>query len=182
MGVRDTINRTLLCFLVFGVFLVGTLIYNGTIDYRSRFVNFESPLRNATACPSAGEPLKVYMYDLDIKYNVGLMKGGNVSGKPVTLSTLPPWPDASGGLRRQHSVEYWMLASLLYEGGEENGEAGSALDFVRVSDPDSADVFFVPFFSSLSYNTYIKHGDYSEEKFDIQLQVRTSMPCSFSNC
>nr|GMD95287.1 probable arabinosyltransferase ARAD1 [Ipomoea batatas] len=167
MGVRDTINRTLLCFLVFGVFLVGTLIYNGTIDYRSRFVNFESPLRNATPCPSvAGQPLKVYMYDLDIKYNVGLMKGGNVSGKPVSLSTLPPWPDGSGGLRRQHSLEYWMLASLLYE-----GDGVSALDFVRVSDPDTADAFFVPFFSSMSYNTYIKHGDYSGEKFDIQLQV-----------
>lgn len=170
MGVRDSINRTLVCFLVFGVFLVGTLIYNGTIDYRSRFVIFESQVReDAPGCPAAGEPLRVFMYDLEAKYNVGLMKGGHVSGKPVTVSTLPLWPESNTGLRRQHSVEYWMLASLLHGGDGEKDE--EAMEFVRVSDPDSADVFFVPFFSSMSYNTYVRHGDYSEEKFDVQLQA-----------
>lgn len=39
------------------------------------------------------------------------------------------------------------MASLLYE--DENGK----MEAVRVSDPEMADVFFVPFFSSLSSHT-----------------------------
>ena len=42
-----------------------------------------------------------------------------------------------------------MMSSLLYEGdGDEEREV------VRVSDLEMADAFFVPFFSSLSFNTH----------------------------
>lgn len=80
------------------------------------------------------------MYDLGMKYNVGMFKGSHYDGPPVTAETLPEFPHYTG-LRRQHTVEYWMLASLLYyENGTTQQEA------VRVLNPDSADVFFVPFF------------------------------------
>ncbi|CAN4115701.1 unnamed protein product [Withania somnifera] len=95
------------------------------------------------------------MYDLEMKYNVGMFKGSHEDGPPVTAETLPEFPDYSG-LRRQHTVEYWMLASLLYcENGTTQQEA------VRVLNPDSADV----------YDTYNKHGNDSESKFDYQLQA-----------
>lgn len=47
-----------------------------------------------------------------------------------------------------------MMASLLYE---ENDEFGLTKGAVRVMDPDLADVFFVPFFSSLSFNVHVRN-------------------------
>lgn len=73
----------------------------------------------------------------------------------------------------QHSVEYWMMGSLLYEDGQ-RGEA------VRVLDPEVADAFFVPFFSSLSFNT---HGHTMKDPatlIDRQLQVRCGLIDSMS--
>ncbi|EYU25911.1 hypothetical protein MIMGU_mgv1a009897mg [Erythranthe guttata] len=46
-----------------------------------------------------------------------------------------------------------MMASLLHEG---NG-SGLTREAVRVTDPDSAEVFFVPFFSSLSFNVHVRN-------------------------
>ncbi|KAI7981357.1 hypothetical protein LOK49_Contig47G00006 [Camellia lanceoleosa] len=54
-----------------------------------------------------------------------------------------PW---NYGLSKQHSVEYWMMALLLYDDDDDGRR-----EAVRVSNPESADVFFVPFFSSLSF-------------------------------
>lgn len=62
-------------------------------------------------------------------------------------------------------MEYWMMASLLCEGEDPTREA------VRVSDPDSADVFFVPFFSSLSFNTHGHNMTDPATEIDRQLQV-----------
>ncbi|CAN4112901.1 unnamed protein product [Withania somnifera] len=157
-------SKSLVCLAVFVMFLLASLLYTGRIDYRSSFSLFDSPVSKAKPCFTESEPLKVYMYDLEMKYNVGLLKGSHYNAAPVTMETLPKWPKYTG-LRKQHSVEYWMLASLLYANDDEAREA------VRVFDPESAHVFFVPFFSSLSYNTYHKHGNDSEVKFDDELQA-----------
>ncbi|XP_016475521.1 putative arabinosyltransferase ARAD1 [Nicotiana tabacum] len=169
MKVKDTMSKSLLILAVFILFLVASLFYTGKIDYRSSFSLFDSSPSKAKPCFTGSEPLKVYMYDLEMKYNVGLLKGSHYNAAPVTIETLPKWPKSTG-LRRQHSVEYWMLASLLYAGDDENGNRPTR-EAVRVLDPDSADVFFVPFFSSLSYNTFYRHGNDSEVKFDDQLQA-----------
>lgn len=171
MKVNDTMSKSLVCLAVFILFLFASLFYTGTIDYRSSFSLFDSPLSKPNPCfteESDIEPLKVYMYDLEMKYNVGFLKGSShYNAPPVTIDTLPKWPKYTG-LRKQHSVEYWMLASLLYSIDDENGRTREA---VRVFDPESANVFFVPFFSSLSYNTYYRHGNDSEVKYDDQLQA-----------
>lgn len=83
---------------------------------------------------------------------------------PVTAQNLPMWPD-NWGIKRQHSVEYWLMASLLYNGFDEEREA------VRVLDPDDADVFFVPFFSSLSFNSHGRNMTDPDTEIDHQLQV-----------
>ncbi|XP_049345691.1 probable arabinosyltransferase ARAD1 isoform X2 [Solanum verrucosum] len=165
-------SKYFVCFTIFILFIFASIFYSGrTIDYRSKFLLFTSlPPSNATPCSSSAtqlrrRPLNVYMYDLGMKYNVGMLKGPHYDGPPVTIETLPEFPHYTG-LRRQHTVEYWMLASLLYpENGTRQQEA------VRVLNPDSADVFFVPFFSSLSYDTYHNQGNETESKFDDQLQA-----------
>ncbi|MCD7463672.1 hypothetical protein HAX54_051113 [Datura stramonium] len=160
-------SKYLVCITIFILFIFASLLYSGrTIDYRSKFLLFSSSRSNATPCSTKlpPPPLSVYMYDLGMKYNVGMLKGGHYDGPPVTAETLPEFPHYTG-LRRQHTVEYWMLASLLYR------ENGTTQEAVRVLNPDSADVFFVPFFSSLSYDTYNNHGNDSESKFDDQLQA-----------
>lgn len=86
---------------------------------------------------------------------------------PVTAANIPAWR-WNDGLRKQHSVEYWMMASLLYEG---NDEFGLTREAVRVTDPDSADVFFVPFFSSLSFNVHVRNMA-ELNTVDEKLQVR----------
>uniref|UniRef100_A0A3Q7G6E3 Exostosin GT47 domain-containing protein n=1 Tax=Solanum lycopersicum TaxID=4081 RepID=A0A3Q7G6E3_SOLLC len=165
-------SKYFVCFTIFILFIFASIFYSGrTIDYRSKFLLFTSlPPSNATSCSSSAtrprrQPLNVYMYDLGMKYNVGMLKGPHHDGPPVTVETLPEFPHYTG-LRRQHTVEYWMLASLLYrENGTKQQEA------VRVLNPDSADVFFVPFFSSLSYDTYDNQGNDTQSKFDDKLQA-----------
>lgn len=106
------------------------------------------------------------MYDLPKRFNVAMLTNkfaGDDDRFPVTARNWPPWPGHSG-LKQQHSVEYWMMASLLCENCTD-GEA------VRVLDPDLADVFFVPFFSSLSFNTYGRNMTDPDTEIDRQLQV-----------
>ncbi|GMJ13282.1 hypothetical protein like AT1G67410 [Hibiscus trionum] len=128
------------------IFLVSCSIYIGSVDLRSYFFPLQpAPL---SIC-AAGRPLRVYMYDLPRKFNFAMMDSRySEDSGPVTMENLPRWP-ADGGVRRQHSVEYWLMASLLYV-----GEGGEEREAVRVSDPETADAYFVPFFSSLSVNTH----------------------------
>ena len=61
-----------------------------------------------------------------------------------------------------------MMGSLLHEG------SGDGRDAVRVMDPENADAFFVPFFSSLSFNSHGRNMTDPATEVDHQLQV----PCS----
>ncbi|KAJ7551815.1 hypothetical protein O6H91_06G031500 [Diphasiastrum complanatum] len=93
--------------------------------------------------------LKVFMYDLPRRFNLGLLRTKDANQSlPWPENDLPIW--AKSGLSKQHNVEYWMMMSLLGDQtlGAENRSA------VRVKDPINADVFFVPFFSSVSFNMH----------------------------
>ncbi|KAL7135072.1 hypothetical protein ABFS83_11G068400 [Erythranthe nasuta] len=149
---KKSINRTLICFSLCIPLLLGSLLLAGTLDYRSQFLSFIPQLTNAPPCRLRSPPLRVYMYDLPPRFNVGLMDPDFPDNTPVTAANIPTWR-WNDGLRKQHSVEYWMMASLLHEG---NG-SGLTREAVRVTDPDSAEVFFVPFFSSLSFNVHVRN-------------------------
>lgn len=112
-------------------------------------------------------PLKVYMYDLPRKYNMGMIKKGDKNQElPWTNHVAPPWSQR-WEVNKQHSVEYWLMAYLL-DSGLHKDELRAA---VRVRDPEQADVFFVPFFASLSFN-YHAHGMSGPgAEVDRQLQV-----------
>ncbi|KAK9063522.1 hypothetical protein SSX86_017392 [Deinandra increscens subsp. villosa] len=137
-----------------------------TVDLRSQ-ISFLSSNNDSVVIPCrTGSPLRVFMYDLPKRFNVAMLGrkfAEEDGGSPVTARNLPPWPRNSG-LKQQHSVEYWMMASLLC-GNCSGNEA------VRVSDPEAADVFFVPFFSSLSFNTHGRNMTDPDTEIDRQLQV-----------
>lgn len=151
--------------------LLSYSIFIGNLDIRSDFFpHFK--LSAAAPAPCAPDPsLRVFMYDLPRRFNVGMIDRRNASETPVTVEEWPGWPE-NWGLKKQHSVEYWMMGSLIHdvEGGE----------VVRVSDPELADAFFVPFFSSLSFNTHGHTMKDPETEIDHQLQVllQVSSLCS----
>lgn len=165
--------KAILLSLTFGfVLLISYAIFIGSFDVRSRiFPLLRHPLQSPTST-CTDRPLQVYMYNLPRKFHVGMLNRQSADESPLTAQNLPPWPSNSG-LKKQHSMEYWMMASLLYDGGDQDMEA------VRVSDPKSADVFFVPFFSSLSFNTHGHNMKDPETEVDHQLQVITFIHYSF---
>lgn len=105
------------------------------------------------------------MYDLPRKFHVGMMDHRTPEDVPLTGQNMPRWPK-NWGLKRQHSVEYWLMASLMYDGG-----GGEEREAVRVLDPEMADAFFVPFFSSLSFNSHGHNMTDPDTEIDRQLQV-----------
>lgn len=160
-------GKAAVCLTCVILFMVSCSIYIGTVDLRSYFFPLlQSPPIPPTLC-ATDRPLRVYMYDLPRKFHVGMLdRRSSEEAAPVTMENLPPWPSTSG-IKRQHSVEYWLMASLLYDGAG----VGEEREAVRVSDPDTADAFFVPFFSSLSFNTHGHNMTDPETEVDRQLQV-----------
>ncbi|KAH7515502.1 probable arabinosyltransferase ARAD1 [Ziziphus jujuba] len=149
--------------------LIAYSIFIGTVDLRSYFLpQLQSRVVAQSLCATnPNHPLRVYMYDLPRRFNVGMINRRSSDQTPVTIRTWPPWPKNSG-LKRQHSVEYWMMGSLLYES---EGEGEDEREAVKVSDPEMADAFFVPFFSSLSFNTHGHNMTDPRTEIDHQLQI-----------
>ncbi|XP_058107589.1 probable arabinosyltransferase ARAD1 [Magnolia sinica] len=96
--------------------------------------------------------LKVFMYDLPPEFHFGMLdwKGGNGSVWPDLQSEVPHYP---GGLNLQHSIEYWLTLDLL---SSQFANWPGPCSAIRVENSTEADVVFVPFFSSLSYNRHSK--------------------------
>ncbi|CAM6094865.1 unnamed protein product [Calypogeia fissa] len=112
------------------------------------FVNYDiKASRLQSSCP-----LKVYAYDMPRKFNFGLLEKDDAPDQDLPWGEdepLPSWPLRSG-LRKQHNVEYWLTVDLFDRHVGFEGERA----VVRVQDPEEADLFFVPFFSSLSFNKF----------------------------
>eukprot|EP00249_Psilotum_nudum_P019369 c27219_g1_i1 orf=66-1415(+) len=153
-------GKTLLWFAVFIILTVS--LFLSTIDLRSslstRFMHIRDKLEHNglskdPALDPQGKcnsPLRVYMYDIPRKFNLGMLKPSDPKQDlPWMDKRIPPWPRRSG-LKKQHSVEYWMMAYLLGDQEDEVEDRAA----VRVKDPSQADVFFMPFFSSLSFNIH----------------------------
>ncbi|XP_074303331.1 putative arabinosyltransferase ARAD1 [Silene latifolia] len=174
---------SLLSFIFFSILTISFFFKIGTVDFRAQFtpflqsepsteVNSESKWVPQLPCRSL-LPLKVYMYEIPNRFNVGMLKqGGIIEESPVTEENLPPWP-LSSGLRLQHSVEYWLMASLLYYSSNDNDNDNETKikEVIRVFDPEIADVFFVPFFSSLSFDVYGHNMTDPIAELDKELQI-----------
>jgi hypothetical protein len=121
----------------------------------------ESTSPASTACP-----LRVYMYDIPSHFNWDLVdsppetnpnstrKDSGNSDSPAEIiingTAYPVYPGSTQ--RKQHSVAYWLTLDLLSEALHNASNATWKRAAVRVVRPEDAEVFYVPFFSSLSYN------------------------------
>lgn len=122
-------------------------------------------------CDPSRARLRVYMYDLPPEFHFGLLgwKGRENQTWPSVQnpSQIPPYP---GGLNLQHSIEYWLTLDLL---SSNIPTAVRPCTAIRVKNPSRADVLFVPFFSSLSYNRYSKlHG---KEKLSVNKMLQDKL-------
>ncbi|KAJ6823564.1 putative arabinosyltransferase ARAD1 [Iris pallida] len=112
----------------------------------------QQPEPSNDTCDPKNAILKVFMYDLPPDFHFGLLEwqpeGNGVW--PDIARGIPAYP---GGLNLQHSIEYWLTLDLLSSALPGRAAPCAA---VRVLDSSLADVVFVPFFSSLSYNRYSK--------------------------
>ncbi|KAE9599683.1 hypothetical protein Lal_00045658 [Lupinus albus] len=112
--------------------------------------------------------LKVFMYDLPSEFHFGLMdwKPEGKSVWPDIKTKLPYYP---GFLFLQHSIEHWLTLDLLHselpEVASNNVKAA-----IRVMNSSEADIIFVPFFSSLSYNLDSKTSSHNRSSRDHVLQ------------
>ncbi|KAJ8536258.1 hypothetical protein K7X08_034659 [Anisodus acutangulus] len=108
--------------------------------------------------------LKVYMYDLPPEFHFGLLGWKGISKDETWPSVSNPSqiPSYLDGLNLQHSIEYWLTLDLLSSNTSNTNRPCTA---VRVVNSSEADVIFVPFFSSLSYNRHSKVQ--GKEKFSL---------------
>lgn len=102
--------------------------------------------------------LKVFMYDLPPEFHFGLLgwqaKSNQIWPNVSNSSEIPSYP---GGLNLQHSVEYWLTLDLL---SSTTPNIQRPCTSILVQNSTLADIIFVPFFSSLSYNRHAKiHGN-----------------------
>nr|XP_010926707.1 probable arabinosyltransferase ARAD1 isoform X2 [Elaeis guineensis] len=183
------VAKSIISLAVFFLLLISFSLFISTHDLTSRRFSFSLPIPSSSSssslrCPPATSaaasrppPLNVFMYDLPFRFNFGMLDHRGDSDPDLGLipdqaspaangggRDLPPWPQNSG-LKKQHSVEYWMMASLMSGGNSEEAEA------VRTFDAKEAEAFFVPFFSSLSFNTHGHNMTDPDTEIDRQLQI-----------
>ncbi|GER32635.1 exostosin family protein [Striga asiatica] len=126
---------------------------------------------NSRKCYSNDMPmpvLKVYMYDLPSEFHFNLL-GWKNTGEGVWPDIRVEVPEYPGGLNLQHSIEYWLTLDLLSSEFADNLKGRSAK---RVKNASEADVIFVPFFSSISYNRGSKLKPGEEKSSNIVLQEK----------
>lgn len=145
--------------------LVRKLMIHPRTDIKNE--NFE---QIDTKCDRNRGVLKVFMYDLPSEFHFGILnwhsKGSEIWPNVKNISTVPSYP---GGLNRQHSVEYWLTLDLL---ASEIPEIKRPCSAVRVKNSVEADIVFVPFFASLSYNRKSKIRGNETISVDRLLQER----------
>ncbi|KAL5994909.1 hypothetical protein ACLOJK_024966 [Asimina triloba] len=110
--------------------------------------------------------LKVYMYDLPPEFHFGLLGWKQKTGSmwPDLRDLVPEYP---GGLNLQHSIEYWLTLDLLSSRSPDRPGPCTA---VRVDNSSKANVIFVPFFSSLSFNRFSKLKPFEKKSQNKVLQ------------
>ncbi|KAL6497394.1 hypothetical protein OROGR_029323 [Orobanche gracilis] len=132
---------------------------------------FKEPEKyNNRQCDTSQALLRVYIYDLPPEFHFRLL-GWKGSARQTWPNVNYPdqIPSYPGGLNLQHSTEYWLTLDLLASNTENVVRPCSA---IRVMNSSEADIVFVPFFSSLSYNFYSKRHRREKAGGDKMLQEK----------
>jgi hypothetical protein len=110
-----------------------------------------------TGCDASSAELLIFMYDLPSEFHYGMIRSSPpAAGRanfPHNASDIPLYP--GGQVYQQHSAEFWLTNDVLTSNMPDRRTPCTAF---RVEDWQSADVVFVPFFASLSYNRYSSVG------------------------
>ncbi|KAF1877654.1 hypothetical protein Lal_00040371 [Lupinus albus] len=149
--------------------LVDSVNVEETSEAKKNRENAKSKTNDDRKCRRNGKAvLKVFMYDLPLEFHFGLMdwKGSGNSVWPDIRTEIPRYP---GGLNLQHSIEFWLTLDLLASEIPQALKPGSA---IRVRNSSEADIIFVPFFSSLSYNRYSKTNPHEKKSRNKILQEK----------
>ncbi|OVA04822.1 Exostosin-like [Macleaya cordata] len=118
--------------------LESNLLFDSTKSFSLLNTDSSSDPRSSNSPP----PVKVYLYDLPRKFTYGVIESYLKARDP--LKSIPVEDVSSLKYPgNQHSAEWWLFSDLINE-----DRYGSPV--VRVLDPEEADFFYVPFFSSLS--------------------------------
>lgn len=113
------------------------------------------------SCDAENALLRVYVYDLPPEFHFGMLGWDGKGAWWPDVRDAVAVPHYPGGLNLQHSVAYWLTLDILSSTLPPSASAGAGRPCVavRVTNASLADVFFVPFFASLSYNRHSKpHG------------------------
>ncbi|TKY59007.1 arabinosyltransferase ARAD1 [Spatholobus suberectus] len=139
-------------FIVFVLYAIFNAFFHpadsSALDAAATTFSFNSAATTASSvllAAGASKPpaVKVFLYDLPRRFTYGVihhhaLARGSRATDPDDVSSLK-YPG------HQHMAEWYLFADL---SRTESERAGSPV--VRVTDPEEADLFFVPFFSSLS--------------------------------
>lgn len=94
--------------------------------------------------PAAHAPLRVYVYEMPRKFTYDLLRLFRDSYRDTTNLTSNGSPVHR--LIEQHSIDYWLWADLIAP------ESQRLLkNVIRVQQQEEADIFYVPFFTTISY-------------------------------
>jgi hypothetical protein len=107
-------------------------------------------------CDASSAELLIFMYDLPSEFHYGMITSSRPAGHanfPRNASDIPLYP--GGQVYQRHSAEFWLTNDVLTSNMPDRRTPCTAF---RVADWQSADVVFVPFFASLSYNRYSSAG------------------------
>ncbi|KAK7292208.1 hypothetical protein RIF29_07984 [Crotalaria pallida] len=139
------------------------------VSNSSQKTSYVGHQRNMTlACHKTNPLLRVFMYELPPEFHFGLLGWkGSVNQTWPNVNNPKHIPPYAGGLNLQHSVEYWLTLDLL---SSNIAKVNRPCTAIRVHNSSQADLIFVPFFSSLSYNRHSKlHG---KEKVSINKMLQ----------
>ncbi|KAA3470478.1 putative arabinosyltransferase ARAD1 [Gossypium australe] len=120
--------------------------------YRKKMCAYRHP--TIESCDTNQALLRVYMYDLPSEFHFGLLGWkGKLNQEWPEVNDPIRIPSYPGGLNLQHSIEYWLTLDLLSSNTPNVVRPCAA---IRVTNSSQADIIFVPFFASLSYNRHSK--------------------------
>lgn len=118
-------------------------------------------------CSKQNALLKVFLYDLPPEFHFSIVdEAYSDQIWPSNMSQVPRYP---GGLNMQHSIEYWLTLDLLSSAASNDQHACTVM---LVDNQKDADVFFVPYFSSLSYNKYSRLEQANRSDKNVRLQEK----------
>ncbi|XP_062207202.1 probable arabinosyltransferase ARAD1 isoform X1 [Phragmites australis] len=97
-----------------------------------------------SAWPAATRPLRVYVYEMPSKFTYDLLRLFRDSYRETDNLTSNGSPVHR--LIEQHSIDYWLWADLIAPESQRLLKS-----VIRVQRQEEADIFYVPFFTTISY-------------------------------